>query len=148
MMKLSFKTILGGLCALVAILVALDPIFWRHWFVLLTFGQFPGLKTYGPSCDATSVPSLEKSARFTKHKHCFNETGGMFWYDAAHNESLTKEILLKAVEKHCPVLVSHPFKDDKCFERLESFAEQNSDFELRVRENFDDVMDNSKSFPE
>ncbi len=147
-MKSFIKTTLALCFALVAILVALDPIFWRHWFVLVTFGKFPGLKTYGPSCDTTPIMSLEKSTRFSTHKHCFNETGGIYWYDAAHNETLSQQLLLAAVEKHCPILVYRPFKDDKCFERLQYLGDKYPDLDVRVKTNVDELMDGLRLFPE
>ncbi len=147
MVKSVFFTTFAVVCAVIAIFVTNNQLWCRHWFVLVTFGQFPGLKTYGPSCDNAPFMPFEKSTRFSKHKHCFNETGGIYWYDANRNLTMTKQILLKAVEDHCPVLIARPFHDDKCFQRLEEFAAKNPDFNVRQKDNVDELMDGLTLFP-
>ena len=124
-----------------------NAILSKHLVILLTLGQVPGLKTAGPDCDSVVVPESRKSTRFGKHAHCFNSTGGFYWYNAHHNEDITKMILLKALNDRCPVLVHQPFKDDQCKTRLAQFANANPDYEVRVKENVDSVMDEGLLFP-
>jgi hypothetical protein len=134
-------------CALVAIIIANNALIIRHWLVLVTFGKFSPIKTYGRSCESTPILDIKKSTRFTTHRHCFNATGDFFWHDAKHNETTMKAILLQAVADHCPILIHRPFKDHKCYERLRRFGKSNPNLLLRAKVNTDEFMDGGDVFP-
>jgi hypothetical protein len=136
--------IIAVVAGVVALIVSRNSLNLRHWAVLLTFGKFPGLKTYEATCDTTPV---YESNRFTKYKHCFDEEGKIFAVDANHNEAVMRETLLKAVKDRCPVLVYKPFNDHKCYERLHEVAVNDKNLQVRVKENIPLLMHNDSWFP-
>lgn len=139
--------ILSVVVAFVAFHCYQNALTLRHWVVLVTFGQYmPGFKTYGDSCDNTPIQDPKASTRLTKWAHCFTD-GKIREVDAHHNDAVTKEELLAAVNAGCPVLIHQPFKDDKCYERVLKAAEEDHSFSVRVKENVPELMNNKSVFP-
>lgn len=139
---------LAVLVAFLAYLASQNPLLARHYFVMVTFGKFPGVQTYGPSCDDVPIQNPHLSTRYTKHRHCFNETGQLFWHDVNRNESATKEIINRAIQERCPVLVFRPFRDHQCLQRLKNLGEVDSNATtIRVKQNSDRLMDGCTEFP-
>lgn len=140
--------ILSVIVAFVAYHCYQNSLTLRHWVVLVTFGQYmPGFKTYGSTCDNTPLQDPKASTRLSKWAHCFNADGKVREVDAHHNDAVTKEELLKAVDAGCPVVIRQPFKDDKCYERVLKAAEEDENFTVRVKENIPALMNNNSVFP-
>ena len=139
--------ILSVVVALVAYQCYQNALVLRHWVVLVTFGQYvPGFKTYGDSCDNTPAQDPKASTRLSKWAHCFTD-GKIREVNAHHKDSVTKEELLSAVDRGCPVLIHQPFQDDKCYERVLKAAEEDQSFSVRVKENVPLLMNNNSVFP-
>lgn len=136
----------GALLSILAYIISQNSLILRHWLVLLTFGKIPGLKTYGSSCDSTPI-SNAPSTRLIKYKHCFDEAGELRTVDANHNETFMREVLMEAVKMRCPILISKPFADHKCYERLRDVASADKEMSVRVKENIPILMNNQSWFP-
>lgn len=143
--------VFGGavISLLIAIFAARHSLFVHHFLNLVSFGKYiPGIKTLGISCDSVPIQDPTKSYRDNKYLKCFdideNNVKSVRIVDVGHNETLMKIVLLDALEKRCPVIVRHPFRDHKCYDRLRELA--TSDIPVRVKENTPDTFSNNDTW--
>jgi hypothetical protein len=113
---------------------------------ILTFFKLPFLKVLDTNCDNIKYHEYSKSSQFNIDKHCFDLNGNIFVYDSNHNDSYTEYILKKYGNLRCPVLIKHPFNDDKCYSKIIDYSKKNPAFKIRVKENNITLLKNNKIF--
>ena len=133
------RTLFASAAVVVLLAVAamiFNPIMFRHFAVLITFGKIPGLKPLPHTCPMKTIHE-----RSRKYDHCFSSEGKIFEHNANHNETQMRDILKKALKEKCAVLISKPFKDAKCYERLKEAAQDES-VKIRAKVNSPEIMKN------
>lgn len=143
-MIISWTIIIAGIVCITSVLLSANFLTinispFRHFAFLVSLGKIPGFNILSNECTAENQMGEHVSANA-----CLDDEGKFYRLDANHNVTLFRQILEAYVKKSCPVVIEHPFSDDKCMDRLILLGE-NKTHHVRYKDNFDWLHSQSQS---